>query len=141
MGTRIDVQTDGSWNADSQAWIANRKGMDTCRTITLDLALFDGTNHAPDGFIPSGTVLAKVTATGKYGPYDTAGAGGLEVATGHLFDSVNMSVGDTHDVVAALFWEGIVRTAKLPAFSGTAQGELDVDARTALVAFIRYEDN
>lgn len=36
----------------------------------------------------AGTVLAKVTATGKYVPYDNVGADGTEVAAGILFDNV-----------------------------------------------------
>lgn len=144
MGTRIDVQTLGDRNADSQAWIANRKGMDTCRPITLDLALFAAAHHA-DGFIPSGTLLGKVTTAvngvNLYGPYDPAAGDGRDVNAGHLFDSVQMEAGDTHHAAAALFWEGIVRTAKLPAFAGTVAGELDANGRTDVAAHIRYEDN
>lgn len=138
MGTRIDVQTPAARYADSQAWLANMKGTTTMRSITVDLALFNGTNHAPNGFIPSGTALAKITATGKYGPYVTGGAGGAEVAAGLLWDAIEMAVGDTHDVTAALFWEGIVVEARLPAFSGTTDGELDAAGKTDL-ADIRFE--
>lgn len=138
MGTRIDVQTGPSWNADSQAWLANRKGMDTCRPITVDLALFTA-DHCPNGFVPSGTALAKVTATGKYGPYTTAGAGGLETCAGLLFDSIQMeSAADDYDVAAALFWEGIVVSSRLPAFANTTDGELDAAGRTDL-GHIRFE--
>lgn len=139
MGTRIDVQTPATRYADSQAWLANMKGTTTMRSITVDLALFTA-DHVLQGFIPSGTVLGKVTATGKYGPYDNAASNGLEVAAGHLWDAIQMTAGDTHDVSAALFWEGIVRESKLPAFAdlANAKGELDANAKTDLI-HIRYE--
>lgn len=36
---------------------------------TLDVSAFTAGIHYPDGYIPSGTPLGRITATGKYGPY------------------------------------------------------------------------
>ncbi len=61
---------------------------------------------AGSGKLPTGTVLAKITASGKYGVYDNAGTGGTEVAAGILAEPVE--VGAT-DVKAA----AVVRFAKI----------------------------
>jgi len=41
----------------------------------------------------AGTVLGKLTATGKYVPYDNAGGDGSDVAAGVLYDNVDNSAG------------------------------------------------
>jgi len=38
-------------------------------SIVLDVSAFTGAVHYPNGYIPSGTPLAKITASGLYGPY------------------------------------------------------------------------
>lgn len=57
---------------DDQSWLGSSHGTDTAESIMLDgpscLARF------PDGVVPSGTCLGKITATGKYGPYAETGA-------------------------------------------------------------------
>jgi len=67
MGISLEVTKD-TWGVDNFDWLAIRKGIDTCRPGTLDLSLFSA-GHYVDGFIPSGTLLGKVTATGLLGPY------------------------------------------------------------------------
>lgn len=61
----------GAYVVDDQSWLGSAHGTNECDTITLDgPACLDA---FPDGVIPSGTVLGKITATGKYGPASTAG--------------------------------------------------------------------
>lgn len=139
MGISPQITTD-SWGVDSKDWLASRKGFDTCRSVTLDLSLFTTALGFSD-FIPSGTVLAKVTASGLYGPYDPDGADGREAATGHLFDGVRLAdnQGNAFSVAgAAMLWEGIVLLSKLPSFTGD-EGEIDANGQGDLNAFIRYE--
>jgi len=138
MGISLQVTTD-SWGVDSKGWLLSRKGFDTCRSITLNLALFT-TGLGFADYIPSGTVLGQVTTGGLYGPYNGAASDGRQTARGHLFDAVRLTdaSGDVFTVAgAALFWEGIVRRDKLPVFSGS-EGELDAAAEVEL-PFIRYE--
>jgi hypothetical protein len=56
---------------DDQSWLGSSHGTDTAESVMLDgatcLARF------PDGVVPSGTCLGKITATGKYGPYAASG--------------------------------------------------------------------
>lgn len=67
MGISLDITRD-TWGVDSLDWLALRKGINTCRPATLDLSLFSA-GHYVNGFIPSGTLIGKVTATALYGPY------------------------------------------------------------------------
>ena len=64
-----------------------------------------------------------------------------------VLDTTKVGVGDgsdlatAADVGVALYWgPGVIKTAFLPAFSGTTDGELDANASTDLAHFIRFED-
>lgn len=256
MGSRggFDIAvTEESWAGnEDRRWLGTRMGTDQNRSITLDVSTFDASHFTEKGALPSGLVLGKITATGKYGPYtglthevvkflesgsgltsftityggqttasidddataaqilaavealsnvavgdfiatgstvatgvnlsvnpdgplkgtnigaftttptggtgavdvtvETAGGAeanndGREVAAGFLFTTTKVGVGDgsdlatAADVGVALYWgPGIIKTAFLPAFSGTTDGELDANARTDLAHFIRFED-
>jgi len=65
--TEIAVTTE-TFVAEDQSWLASRHGTENCRTVTLDLSLFDS-SYYPNGVIPSGIVLGKVSSSGLYGPY------------------------------------------------------------------------
>ena len=49
---------------------------------------------AGSGQLPTGTVLGKIAASGKYGVYDNAGTGGVEVAAAILAEPVDATAGD-----------------------------------------------
>ena len=44
---------------------------------------------------PAGTVLGKITASGKYAPYDDDNANGTEVAAAIALDAIDASAADT----------------------------------------------
>jgi hypothetical protein len=98
------------FSSDSKAWLGSEHGTTSCDSIMLDAALFLAV--FPDGNVPSGVVLGRVTATGRYAPYDDGAATGIEVARGHLFDLVQVQAGV--NPAGALFWHGEVIEAKLP---------------------------
>jgi hypothetical protein len=128
----ISVRSEGPWLAEDRSWLASDHGTTATRTITLDPALFTAGTHFPNGFVPSGTVLAQVTATGLYGPYDNTKSNGQEVAAGLLFNSIPMTTGGAK-AGAPLFEHGFVRVSRLPANSG-----LDTAGRTDLAAKITF---
>jgi hypothetical protein len=68
--TSIEVQTT-SYQVEKRSWLLSQHGTDpgTTPSITLDVSAFTAGVHYPNGYIPSGTALAKITATGLYGPY------------------------------------------------------------------------
>lgn len=62
---RTDYQTE------KRDWLLGPHGTDAGATpsIVLDVSAFTANVHYPNGYIPSGTNLAKITASGLYGPY------------------------------------------------------------------------
>ena len=60
-----------AYQVDNRSWLLSQHGTDpgTTPSITLDVSAFTANVHYPNGYIPSGTNLAKITASGLYGPY------------------------------------------------------------------------
>lgn len=130
----ISVRTTGPFGVEDRSWLGSAHGTTATRTITLDPAAFTAGTHFPKGYVPSGTVLARISATGLYGPYANGGAGGLEVAKGHLFNSTPMRTGGPK-VGAPLLEHGVVNVSNLPANHG-----LDTAARADMAGSIIYRD-
>lgn len=110
---------------ENRSWLASQHGTDHKPSITLDVSTFTESTHFPKGFIASGVVVGKVTATGLYGPYDPAATDGREVAAGHLFNSVTVT--GLAKVGNALLVHGFVSESRLPSDHGldnTAKGHL-----------------
>lgn len=108
---------------NDQSWLGGTHGIYNTRTETLDISTFTAGTHYPNGYIKSGTPLAKVS--GLMVPYTSAegtttGAG---VLAGHLY--TDQKVVGTGDFPIPLLDHGRVKAAKVP------QGS---DAFTAPVA-------
>lgn len=112
----ISVRSE-TFGVENRSWLGSAHGTEATRTITLDVSAFTEVTHFPDGYIPSGTVLGRITASGLYGPYDDGNIDGAEVAAGFLFNSVKVSTGGP-DVGAPMLEHGMVIEDKLPADSG-----------------------
>lgn len=80
----------------------------------------------------SGTVMAKLTASGKYVPYDNAAAGstGAEVAAGVLYTPLAAKTGDSKAVV-------IVRDAEVYGAALTGSDSAGVADLKALGVIVR----
>lgn len=130
--------TSTTYQVESRGWLAGEHGTEpgTTPSITLDIAKFIAGTHYPNGFIPSGTVIAKVTATGLYGPYDDAAVDGRAVAAGLLFDSETVETGQTQATNAMLV-HGFVEEARLP-FSGATTGAIDAAGKVDLKLIYWY---
>lgn len=120
---------------EDQRWLGNGgQPIGQPRSIVLDRSAFDFEADFTDGYLPSGIELALITATGLYGPYTAAGAGGLETMAGHLFASIPVDSNSTGDLAGALFWSGEVIEDFLPAQSTLdAAGKADVANHIAYV--------
>lgn len=106
---RLKIETVG---AGDQSWLGSAHGIHECRTELLDISAFTAGTHYPNGYIPSGTPVAKVG--GVLVPYDstegtTTNAG---VLAGHLF--TDQSVVGTDDFGVPVLDHGRVRSAKVP---------------------------
>lgn len=112
---------------EDRSWLGSAHGTESTRSVTLDLALFTEATHYPNGEILSGTVLAKKTSTGLYGPYSgtteevqtvTEGGSGLTSFT-------LTYAGQTTGAIAAGATAAVVQAA-LEALSNLAPGDVVV---------------
>lgn len=123
--TSIAVEKIGQYGGEDLSWRPSNHGEDMTPSITLDVSKFTEATHYPDGFIPSGVVVGKVTASGLYGPYDAEATDGTEAPVGHLFAS--LSVKGRAKLGGAVYVHGLVDESRLPSGHG-----LDAAAKTAL---------
>lgn len=128
--TDISVQSSSLLDED-RSWLASAHGTDATRTVTLDLSKFTKNTHYPAGLLRSGTALGRVSASGKYGPYDDAASDGRQVMVGHLFSTVDLQAATLPSYVgAALLEHGLVLETLLPTNHGVdANGKADVAGR------------
>jgi len=123
-----------SYATGDYRWLGSAHGTDNGVSITLDASLF-AAEHYANGFIPSGTCIAEVTASGLYGPYDADAVNGLETMAGHLL--VDAATDGTDDVTASLLRHGRVVEAYLPDFT-TTDGEIDAAGKADVAGRIDY---
>ena len=100
---------DMSWLGSGAPHIAD------CRTEILDISAFTAGTHFPDGYIPSGTAVAKVA--GVLVPYDIAEATvtNAGVLAGHILtDQAVGTLNTGPDFGVPLYDQGRVTTAKVP---------------------------
>ncbi|MCG9895424.1 MAG: hypothetical protein MH204_08120 [Fimbriimonadaceae bacterium] len=108
-----------------------------------ELSLFDGTKvKAGDKVIPAGTVISKITSSGRYGPADTSASDGRQVVTAlakgssylvtkHIIQS------EGHEIVGGLLEAGTVFRNRL-AIGGTNQPtEANFVAMFPAIHFVR----
>jgi len=125
---------------EDQSWLGSAHGTDSTDNATLVPALFTAGTHYPMGYIPSGTLLGKVTSVGAtqncYGPYDPAANDGRQTFVGALFTSqaVRGTVTSTTRVVGSILKHGAIKVARLPIPS-----QVDNAARTAAAGRIIFE--
>lgn len=121
MSTDISVHSS-NYQVEDRSWLVGEHGVDLTPGVTLDISKFTKATHYQNGYIPSGTLIGKVTVGGLYGPYDNTANDGREVAAGVLFSSVRAIDTSTGNALAkvggARFIHGAVNTANLPANSG-----------------------
>ena len=82
---------------------------------------------AGSGPLPTGTVLGKITASGKYGVYDNAGTGGVETAAAILAEPVDATAADAKGAA-------VVRLAKIAPGGLTWKSSMTAADKTAGLA-------
>ena len=106
---RLKNETIGTGD---QSWLGSSHGIANCRTELLDISTFTAGTHYPNGYIPSGLPVAKVS--GVLVPYDategtTTGAG---ILAGFVF--TDQPVVGTNDCAVPVLDHGRIRSAKVP---------------------------
>ncbi len=115
---------------DDPSWLGSGHGLDSTESVTLHAAAFTAGTHYPNGYVPGGLPLGKITATGKYGPYDNAANDGRETLVGFL--AAARVVDGQAAIVAAILTHGKVREARLP-IAVDAAGKTDVAGRIRFI--------
>jgi hypothetical protein len=122
----LSQQTE-SFGTQDQSWINSRHGLNNCKPVTLELSAFTAGTHYPNGELLSGLPIAKITASGRYGPYDGAASDGRQNMDGHLLSNVEVPAGAAR-VVGAVLRHGFVKLSLLPV-TVDAAGQADVAGR------------
>lgn len=134
MVTDITVR-NSPYGAEDRSWTIGEHGFDASDNVPLDFTLFSHANFTATNQIKSGCVLGKVTATGKYGPYDAAATDGRQNPVYHLFNTVTIPANNATVASDAGLWHFMCREQRLPYTSGP--GALDANAKTKLTN-VRY---
>jgi len=111
---------------DDPSWLGSAHGVNATRSITLDVSKFTKSTHYPNGVIPSGTAVAKIAASGKYGP---AGEDATDDVV-FTFGSRRVADGATSILVAGLD-HGRVVESRLPV-------PVDAAVKTAIGSRIQF---
>src|SRR4051794_25684371 len=128
-------QITESFSQDKRDWLYGAHGTDIALGVTPDVSKFTAGTHYPDGFIKSGIPLGKITAGGKYGPYDDAASDGRQTCVGFLFTGVEVVTrrGATlSSAVGSMLVHCAVKESKLPA-TVDAAGKVDLASRVIFV--------
>lgn len=64
----LQIRTE-TFQQENQKWLGSSHGTDMALPVTLDISAFTSGIHFPNGFLPSGLPLAKITSSSLYGPY------------------------------------------------------------------------
>lgn len=119
------TQTREMFGVDDQSWLGSEHGTQATESVTLDVSAFDQATHYPDGFLPSGLPLGRISASGLMGPYNDGAADGTQTLEGFLWGALKVSTSGDRDVSGAMLTHGKVRTSRLPV-SVDAAGQADV---------------
>ena len=120
-----------TYGNEDQRWVGNggEPGLSP-RSIVLDRQLFNLTTGYPNGFIPSGVKLGKVTATGLYGPYGGASERSDEAQTvtvgGSGLTSFTLTFADQTTAAIAAAATAVQVDAALEALSNIGAGDVVV---------------
>lgn len=126
----IAIKTTEYQGSSDPSWLGTAHGTEAAGSGTLDISKFTAETHYPLGFIKGGIAVAKITATGLYGPYTPADATtGLGTLAGFVLWDV--PVRGTKEPFA-LYDHGKVVTARLP-IAVDADGIADVKPRIQFV--------
>lgn len=111
----------------------------TSPSVSVSTSTAGVKGHYPNGYIPSGCAIGKVTATGLYGPYDNSANDGRETLYGHTFAPVTVvraNGSKATKVGTGAVVHGVISQSKLPFQTGP--GSVDTNGK-ADVPTIRYE--
>lgn len=137
----ISVQST-QYQVENRSWLLGEHGTEPGATpsVVLDVSLFDQTVDYPNGYIPSGYPLGKVTASGLYGPYTGGATDEVQTITegGSGLTSFTLTFsGQTTTSLAALATAAQIQAA-LEALSNIGDGNVVVSGSPGGVYTVRF---
>lgn len=136
MTTDITVRRTTA-QSERRSWLIPQNesiGFGYTPSISLLPSAFTAATHYPNGFIPSGTIVGRITASGLYGPFDAAATDGRQDAANAriLFSSITVNFLDLTKPLggAGLAAFAVVSRGKLPFATGA--GAITAAVETAL---------
>lgn len=137
MSTDISMQTT-SYQVGNRRWLLSEP--DVKLNVTLDVTKFTASTHFPNGYIPSGTVIGKLTTGGLGAPYSDAASDGSQTAYGVTYGDATVVRQDGSTAatvgISVVVYDCIISAGKLPFQSGA--GSIDANGKADL-AQIRWE--
>jgi hypothetical protein len=131
MSLDISMQTR-AYQVGDRRWLLAEP--DVKFNETLDISKFTAGTHFPNGFIPSGTVVGRVTATQLLGPYLDAASDGTQTAVGISYGDARVTRQDgtnaTKVSISVVTFDAAVSVSKLPFQSGA--GAIDANGQADL---------
>ena len=120
---------------EDRSWLRGNPLAVQTFSATLDVSAVNASagaaNAYPNGYMPSGFVLGKITSGGLLADYNDSNVDGTETAVGLLFSSV--VIGDNvTDVGVSVMETGLVDSTLLPDVGTTTNGGWDAAAATDL---------
>jgi hypothetical protein len=125
----------------TQTWLYGQAGSNSCATATLDLTKFGTLSSAfPNGYIPSGVALGKITADGTYGIYNGGSVAEVQTITISATGGTFTVAFDGSPVSTAVAWNatGATLQAALEALSTINPGDVTVSGPTTNVYTITF---
>jgi hypothetical protein len=125
-----------------QTWLGSDHGLSAGQTRTLDITKFTSGTHydATNKVLYGGIALAKITASGLYGPYDATAEDGRETDLDSflLFDQPLLRVDGTTSsvVVVGVIRHAFIIPANLPIAAQRSGGASDVTAADTTGEFV-----
>lgn len=139
----MDLTTQASYEGGTDlTWLRSDHGISSGLVRTLDVSKFTSGTHydANTKVLKSGIALAKITASGLFGPYDTTASDGRQTTLDSflLFEEpLLLDNGTTSTRVAvAVIRHAIIVPANLPIAAQRAGGASDVTAATTGGKFV-----
>lgn len=129
-----------AYQVEKRSWLLSQHGTDpgTTPSITIDVSAFTAAVHYPNGYIPSGTNLAKITASGLYGPYTVSNEVQTVTEGGSGLTSFTLTYsGQTTSSLAALATSAQVQAA-LEALSNIGAGNVTVSGAAGGVYTVTF---
>lgn len=118
--------TTETFGVEDQSWLGSAHGTTSCQSVTLDTSAFSSSVHYPNGYFISGTPLAKITASGLYGPYSVTDEVQTVTEGGSGLTSFTLTYsGQTTGSIAAAATAATVQAA-LEALSNIGAGNVSV---------------